>query len=99
MRRLVAQRQERRHRAVEAEPVATGFRREQEPEQEAEAPEAGHAEREAVEAGQAASVQGEGGGKGRRRYVSSPTNSWWSGNIPSRIHSSSDENNLVSGQR
>ena len=57
MRRLVAQRQECRERAIEAEPVAEGFRREQELEQEA--PEAGHADREAVEAGstgQAATV-------------------------------------------
>ena len=57
MRRLMAERQERRHRLVEAESVAEGFRREQELEQEA--PEAGHADREAVEAGstgQAATV-------------------------------------------
>ena len=55
MRRLVAQRQERRHRAIEAEPVATGFRHQQEPEQEAG--ESGHADREAGSAGQAATIQ------------------------------------------
>ena len=62
MRRLVAQRQERRRRAIQAESVAEGFRHQQEPEQAAG--ESGHADRQAGSAGHAATVQGEGGGKG-----------------------------------
>ena len=61
MRRFVAERQERRHRAVKDVPVAQGFRRQQELEQEAEA---GHADRQAPQAGsagQGATVQDEGG--------------------------------------
>jgi len=65
MRRLVAERQKRRDRAIEAEPAAERFGGEQELEQEAG--ESGHADRQAGSAGQAATVQTEGGGKGRRR--------------------------------
>jgi hypothetical protein len=60
MRRLVAQRQERRHRAVEDEPVATGFSGQQELEQKAQAIAVRRAGVQAVEAcstGQAATLQ------------------------------------------
>ena len=60
MRRLVAQRQECRHRAIEDEPVATGFSGEQELEQKAQAAAVRRAGVQAVEAcstGQAATLQ------------------------------------------
>ena len=59
MRRLVAQRQECRERAIEAEPVAEGFRRQQELEQKAQAAAVRRARVQAVEAcstGQATTV-------------------------------------------
>lgn len=60
MRRALAQRQERCHRAVEDEPVAERFRREQELEQKAEAAAVRRAGVQTVEAcstGQAATLQ------------------------------------------
>ena len=60
MRRLMAQRQERRDRAVENEPVATGFSGQQELEQKAQAAAVSRAGVQAVEAcstSQAATLQ------------------------------------------